>query len=470
MDSGVTDFIILGATVLILSSLILACVSLANTGTSVVNRFTNRVNERNSELDEADYLKYCTDSNTGSDVVSAVRKYRDTVEVKVTIYIDENTQSTLSTLNETQLGSSFQNMPTDRARYINPSAKFRGSVTRSANDVIVGLTFTQLQYVSLNVVGQGGATAQPYSAGSSNSVSAYADDGGSVTSSFNRKKNSVNSRESEEPSVLFSDEESSKANNSGNNASSSGLKEISRIVTVYGSQLDDLNMSLNSIDVDSEVSDVKEIKVQLNSLASKIQQSKSELQQYALSKAQKEKYEASFDSLFSRVEQAITSSDKLVKTIQSHNDTATRWYVGYPVKTDVKAELRGDTLVISGSGDAMTGHELPKWLKRAKKIQKVVFSPGVSITTIDYWFSGCTALKSVEGIPKTLKSANGAFDGCKSLTGTLTFGEKIQEVNGIFNGTTQQITVAATGTTKKTFQGYLKINKLKNIKMKEVIK
>lgn len=464
MDGGITDFIILGATVLILSILILACVSLANTGTSVVNQFTNRVNERNSELDEADYLKYCTDSNTGSDVVSAVRKYKDTVEVKVTIYTDENTQSTLSTLNEAQLGDSFQNMPTDRARYINPSAKFSGSVVRSANDVIIGLTFTQLQYVALNTMNQEAATQ--HSADNSNSVSV--DDAGSFTSNFSRKKSSVDDTESEEPSVVFSDEESNKVDSNGNNASSSGLKEISQTVTLYGSQLDDLNRSLNSISIDSEVNDVRKIKVQLSSLAVKIQQSKSELQQYALSRGQLKKYKNSFTVLIDRVNQAIASSDKLIKTIQSHGDTTTRWYVGYPVKTDVKVELKGNTLVVSGNGDASIGHDLPKWLKKSAEIQRVVFNPGLAITSIDYWFSGCTALKHIEGIPMTVKSANGTFDGCKSLTGTIDFGEKVHSVNGIFNGTKHQITVAATGTTRKTFQEYLKINKLKNIKIKEV--
>ena len=113
-----TELLHIAVGVLVTSLVIAVSVMLFRTGSSVVRNFTNSITDKNAAVEEADYTKYTNGECTGSDVVSAIRKYRD----KIVIHVQtRNTSTGVHNFSSSSLDESFQNLPTN-PDYINPGA------------------------------------------------------------------------------------------------------------------------------------------------------------------------------------------------------------------------------------------------------------------------------------------------------------------------------------------------------------
>lgn len=100
------------------------------------------------------------------------------------------------------------------------------------------------------------------------------------------------------------------------------------------------------------------------------------------------------------------------------------------------------TLTFAGSGtitDTYTHDGIP-WASYRAQITKVVFRSEVFPTSLDYWFSDCSALTSIAlpgGFDRKTLSMRGLFQGCSALS-SLTlyegFGSQATDMDGVFAG------------------------------------
>lgn len=113
--------------------------------TFVITKVNSAKEQMGNEADSAleyQYLQYDGDVVTGSDVLTAITKFKnDTIYICVdnglsTTYY--NLDASLQPANKV----SFAKNKTDLNHYINPSTKFEGLVNYD-NGVIVGITFTK---------------------------------------------------------------------------------------------------------------------------------------------------------------------------------------------------------------------------------------------------------------------------------------------------------------------------------------
>ena len=482
---NVLEFVLLGVGLILLSIFIFSAVNLTNVGSRISKSFSDMLNNRTASIVESENTQYQDCTLTGSEVVSAVRKFRSSIIVKVEICTSVTDRKNLSTEHEYELGGSFQNIPTSE-NYINPEGEFTCEVVRNANGVIVGMNFEQKKYVAV-VPGMvevpspspgsspGGGT--PYAAGG-----AFASYPGAPTSlaadsasePVGVDEQVTQSQDDSSLDVEFSDEQSASGSSASEDNSSQintedaqSLQSVSQEVASYGSELDDLIGKVSALDVNCTPAEVKEVKTSLLRLAGKVEVMQGELSEYKLSKTQEKKLNSALTTIAEKVAAALVTATRLEKSVSEGQDKENLWYIGYPVKSDVKAVLKNGTLTFSGTGEASIGHDLPKWLKKAKEIKRVVFGSKVKPINLDYWFTGCNALKSVEALPNSVISINGTFNGCSSLSGSIRMGGEIESANGVFNECNNRITVSTSGKTAKTLRDYLKITKKTNVTVKD---
>lgn len=108
----------------------------ANKTTSITDKANKKSDEMSLMIDEYDYSKYDGATVSGSDVIAAIKQFQSAdaeicVEVTHTgicyVYTDETltTKSTANIANAQRKGT---------AEYINPHAKFLGSIERDSTD------------------------------------------------------------------------------------------------------------------------------------------------------------------------------------------------------------------------------------------------------------------------------------------------------------------------------------------------
>lgn len=135
--------LILAATTIITCIVIGIGFIIANNAKSIGNTTIDKLNSLNKELMESDIEMYDGLVITGSDVVNYTKKqlsnYNSQEIAPYTIIITSNSTTTTHK-NNTNLSSlsDFTN-----SMYCNPLKKFKGSVTKNNNDVILSITFTQ---------------------------------------------------------------------------------------------------------------------------------------------------------------------------------------------------------------------------------------------------------------------------------------------------------------------------------------
>ncbi|MGY3386796.1 hypothetical protein ACVWZB_004750 [Paenibacillus polymyxa] len=95
------------------------------------------MNDSHSEVADSKYMMYESTNLSGSEVVNAIRKYARKPEFKITIKTlkDGGTVYTKGDVGETKNVTS--------SKYVNPSGIFAGKLDRDANNVVMGITFTQ---------------------------------------------------------------------------------------------------------------------------------------------------------------------------------------------------------------------------------------------------------------------------------------------------------------------------------------
>ena len=416
-----TTFLVLGVTVLLIALLVVYATSTTKQAQKLPNQLTNSIDQTTAEINELQYTKYCNSDMTGSDVVTAIRKFKnDGVVVQVTTYVTESQTKTMDTLGE--LGGSFQNLPTN-STYINPAALFTGDVKRNTNGVIEKLVFKQNKYVS---VAQGGnyvdngkvaTTFAPTTEEDTKTNTSFASIDNSLDGVSNKKQSNSQSSDSTDLDIIFSDE----TNKSTSSAETQYLQGIQNTIDNYSSKLDDIKVTIEQMSVDEDAEDtITNVKGMLTDLLEDATRLSNEItSSKTLGKDQIKKLSSDLSTIKASISESNRSLNELKAQLVKYKENNSKWFIGYPVASNVQAKLTNGTLTISGKGRTDIGHGLPKWRNRYKEIKKVIFDDTVTPTNIDYWFSDCINLSSINFIPKSVTSANGTFKGCSKLTGDL---------------------------------------------------
>lgn len=445
---NIHKLIVLAAGLILTCVVILAGITLTGTGEQVTKSMSNAITTRNSSIEESQYTQYCNGYSTGSDVVSAIRKYKDDLTINVQIY---TSTSGTTTMNNSDFGTTFQNLPTN-SKYINPAASFSCELVRSANGVIVGMNFKQAKYVSLatstspiSTLSMGSDTVS-YSS-ESDMLAAYSD------AAMMTEEEATAFSSSGGLDIIYSDGDE----NSQNTAESSVIENIANTIYDYSSQLDDIVRLIDSIDLDSgDIKSLQSATKGLETLYSNLDFTKGQCDTETLGKAKSKELTNNIENIQEKIIEAKEYVKELEKKMKEKLDSEKKWYVGYPVKEDVKVVLEDGILTFSGSGDINTGHDLPKWLNQAEKIKEVVFKEGVTPTIVDFWFAECNKLKKVSGFPETVVSANGTFQGCDNLT-KVNLNDQIASANGIAEGTSIIFNVKDGSITQETLKELSKL-------------
>lgn len=154
----ITKPLIIAVSVIISALVISIAVFLSDKGATIGNAFGTRIAAINRSITDNDLLQFDSGSVSGSDVLNCIRKYRDTVTIRVTKITD--TDSDFTTTYNKEDGPR-DNLPGNVSSYINPNAYFSGEISRNANGVISEINFVQLQYVA--DAGNGGGVTPPAS-------------------------------------------------------------------------------------------------------------------------------------------------------------------------------------------------------------------------------------------------------------------------------------------------------------------
>lgn len=406
----VLEMLVLGVSILLVVVFILSATGAGKVAARLPDAIADMVNGTTSDIVESQYLKYCDKQITGSDVVSAIRKFKnDSVTVEVTVYTSASTTKTMSTLVE--FAGSFQNIPASE-NYINPAAVFYGEAVRNSNDVIEKIKFRQQAYLAV-----AGGTALG-AAGIRGSSTLKGREG----SSLPQEDAVENDGSPRDLDIIFSDEEgSSGSDDSMVSEKAAYLGSVQSAIDSYSSELNDMVNRVGSFNMeDGDKAVLVDLKGAVVGLKGKVHDFYQECSTTKLmTDRQKKAVLSSLDTIDSKISEAINTIDSLYRKLESYEDSRDSWCIGYPVASDVKATLKDGVLTFSGTGGTAIQEELPKWYSRRKSIKKVVFEDGVMPIKMDYWFEGCVNLVSVNYIPKSVKSMNGTFRNCRSLSGTL---------------------------------------------------
>jgi len=154
MDNSVKA-ILIGASVVITLIIVTLGFFILRQGQATVSLASNQISNLNSNLSESGYTMYDEVTVSGSEVVNAIKKFKDEhVGIKVTTnktypsgdwYINDVDVDS-SDVGEIDGGSSNSISDTideTKDEYINPNGKFLGEVIRDKNGVVVALRFVQ---------------------------------------------------------------------------------------------------------------------------------------------------------------------------------------------------------------------------------------------------------------------------------------------------------------------------------------
>lgn len=108
----------------------------------------NQINNINAEFLESDKTIYEGAKVSGSEVINVIKRFSGK-NIAIKVKTNKSVKCYGNTVDETTGtltggGSSIADVYSeDNAAYINPSAVFRGSIIRDANDTITAIAFTQ---------------------------------------------------------------------------------------------------------------------------------------------------------------------------------------------------------------------------------------------------------------------------------------------------------------------------------------
>lgn len=428
MDN-VMKLLIIGVGLILTAVVIFAAVNLTNLGTVTSRGLADSINDKNVAIENAEFTQYESVVCTGSDVVTAIRKYKNDMTIIVHGY-----SSSGSTFNlDSSTLSTFQNYPTN-SDYINPSAEFNCSLTKSDNGNVVGMEFTQIEYVP------------PYVPTSYSTYSLEPEEKPETVASAMLATSKVSTPKNDVEIIFSTGEEELENTND-----SIVVDDLAKSIAMCASHLDDVVTLLENFDLENDgESKLNNAYRKLVNLELEIVSVKEKCKEEGEGNEEVQRVRDRLKSVVRGVEQAKVSLKDLQEQLKAVENTDSTWWIGFPISVDVKAELKEGTLTLKGEGEiSLERGEVP-WLKKAESIKKVVVEEGVIVESMDYWFSGCEELEEVRGIPDTVSSANGAFEGCVSLKEVELPGG-IVSANGIGESGTVFV-VPEDSETQKTFE------------------
>lgn len=430
MDN-VMKLIVIGAGLIMTGVVLFAAVNLTNLGSSVSRGLSDSINDKNVSIENAEFTQYESVVCTGSDVVSAIRKYKEEMPIVVHGFSADGSNFEF----DSSTASSFQNYPTNHD-YINPSAEFNCTLNWSSNGNVMGMEFQQIEFVSSYVPTSLHGHAEE-------SISLLEDEANTMPSMVT----STQFSSPEDVTIVFSTGEEKLENTND----SIVIEDLARVIAVNASKLDDIMRGLEAFDLEEDgESELNNAYMKLKNLELEIVSVKDKCKEEMGEKEEVREVREKLKAVVRGVEEAKVSIKSLREQLKAVENTDTTWWIGFPISVDVKAELKKGTLTLSGEGEiSLERGEIP-WLKRAESIERVKIEAGVLVDNVDYWFSGCGELEEVEGIPETVSSANGTFEGCAKLKEVKLPGG-IVSANGIGEKGTVFV-VPEDSTTQKTFE------------------
>ena len=232
----VIDMLVLAASILLAVLFIASATGAGKVAARLPNAIADVINGTTSDIAESQYLKYCNKQVTGSDVVSAIRKFKDdSVVVEVTVFLSESQTKVMSTLHE--FAGSFQNTPAS-ANYVNPAAVFYGEAVRNSNKVIEKIKFVQEKYVAV----AGGAATHK---GGGSVLGSEGETQENIPGTEDRE-NTAQSQPEEDGAtdldIIFSDEAAASEAGNGQDVSekTAFLGSVQSAVDNYSSELNDM--------------------------------------------------------------------------------------------------------------------------------------------------------------------------------------------------------------------------------------
>lgn len=158
MDGNINKALWLGIGVLFFLGVVSLGITLFNKGKSAAQVQAEQLGKLEKNLIESEFAQYDNMSVNGTDVVSAIRKFKDKsdafsiqVETKKSTVIYLN--SATFTANEVTIGTAKtedeykkalnEARESSNTNYINPIAKFNSELLRDKNKVISGIIFKQ---------------------------------------------------------------------------------------------------------------------------------------------------------------------------------------------------------------------------------------------------------------------------------------------------------------------------------------
>jgi hypothetical protein len=149
---------------------------------------------------------------------------------------------------------------------------------------------------------------------------------------------------------------------------------------------------------------------------------------YNISIVKSEQYGNKYHCVVSNGAGTVTTSDAAialqVTEVKSWDITST-----------VKATLYNTgELKFTGSGEIGTIYPTSYWCESTyiNKVKSVSFDSGITTTSMNAWFYGCTGLTSVNSLPAGVTTMKGTFQNCTSLTYVAELPTTLTNINSIF--------------------------------------
>lgn len=186
--------------VLLIIVVISIAFQLKDTGASFAQSFASDLNRTTTSIEESKFTKYATSGLSGADVVSAIKQLSGEVIISVNTYKNESNKVT-NNYSEAGLDgahAAYEATPADASTglYINPNAKFTGTIVRTGSGIIKGILFDQTAFVDAAVaVGPDSGSGSGSSGGTGGSgTGGSGTGGGGVTQTPNDQFNALSSQ------------------------------------------------------------------------------------------------------------------------------------------------------------------------------------------------------------------------------------------------------------------------------------
>lgn len=137
MENAMKALLIGAGIVITLAVITIGFVTL-NQGQNTAKLAISKVDKINNNILESEYTVYDGMEISGNEVVSVISKFKNEP-----VTIEVVTKKTTAEYNNGKNGKVSETTDPKSDKYVNPSGRFKGSITRDENDVINKLTFTQ---------------------------------------------------------------------------------------------------------------------------------------------------------------------------------------------------------------------------------------------------------------------------------------------------------------------------------------